>query len=88
MSKRKLSRRDALRAGALGTVGLAAGTGGLSLQALGQTPQGQASSRGTHHDMVTVGQLAPGSFDPTAFLTHFDGGRVSRQPSGQVLREY
>ena len=38
--------------------------------------------------MMTVGQLAPGSFDPSAFLTHFDTGKVSRLPSGQVLREY
>ena len=38
--------------------------------------------------MMTVGQLAPGSFDPTAYLTHFDTGKVSRLPSGQVLREY
>ena len=38
--------------------------------------------------MMTVGQLAPGSFDPTGFLTRFDGGTVSRLPSGQVLREY
>ena len=88
MTDRKLSRRDALRAGALGTVGLAAGTGGLSLPALGQGPAAQDTTRGSHHDMMTVGQLAPGSFDPTGFLTSFDGGTVSRLPSGQVLREY
>ena len=88
MTDRKLSRRDALRAGALGTVGLAAGTGGLSLNALGQGPAAQDTTRGSHHDMMTVGQLAPGSFDPTGFLTRFDTGAVSRLPSGQVLREY
>ena len=82
MTNRKLSRRDALRAGALGTVGLAAGTGGLSLPALGQGPAAQDTTRGSHHDMMTVGQLAPGSFDPTGFLTSFDGGTVSRLPSG------
>jgi FtsP/CotA-like multicopper oxidase with cupredoxin domain len=88
MTNRRLSRRDALRAGALGTVGLAAGAGGLSRPALGQAPAVQDTTRGSHHDMMTVGQLAPGSFDPAAFLTHFDGGNVSRLPSGQVLREY
>ncbi|MGH7578993.1 MAG: multicopper oxidase domain-containing protein [Gemmatimonadales bacterium] len=88
MSNRNVSRRDALRAGALGTVGLAAGAGGLSLQALGQGGAPQSPTHGSHHDMVTVGQLAPGSFDPTAFLTRFEGGNVSRLPSGQVLREF
>lgn len=38
--------------------------------------------------MATVGQLAPGSFDPSAFLTRFDEGQASRLPSGQPLREY
>jgi anaerobic selenocysteine-containing dehydrogenase len=48
MSNRKLSRRDALKAGALGTVGLAAGSGGLSLGALGQaakTPPQQTHNK-------------------------------------------
>ena len=88
MPDRKVSRRDALRAGALGTVGLAAGAGGISLQALGQASATRSPTQESHHDMVTVGQIAPGSFDPTAFLTRFDGGNVSRLPSGQVLREY
>ncbi len=88
MPDRKVSRRDALRAGALGTVGLAAGAGGLALQGLGQATAAQAPTQGSHHDMITVGELAPGSFDPTAFLTRFDGGSVSRLPSGQTLREY
>jgi len=46
MTDRKLSRRDALRAGALGTVGLAAGAGGLSLPALSQAPAAQDTTRG------------------------------------------
>jgi FtsP/CotA-like multicopper oxidase with cupredoxin domain len=84
---RRLTRRELLRAGALGTVGLATGGAALSLPALAQEPA-PATPHGSHHDMVTVGQLAPGSFDPAAFLTHFDGGQVSTLPSGQVLREY
>ena len=88
MKPRNISRREALRAGALGTVGLAAGSSALVLPLSAQGDGAQATATASHHDMVTVGQLAPGSFDPTAFLTHFDGGRVSRLPSGQVLREY
>src|SRR3990170_4764204 len=85
---RSLTRRDLLRAGALGTVGLAAGGSVLALPGLGQSSAGPAQDHATHHDMMTVGKLAPGSFDPGAFLTHFDTGKVSRLPSGQVLREY
>jgi manganese oxidase len=85
---RSLTRRDLLRVGALGTVGLAAGGSVLALPGLGQSSAGPAQDHATHHDMMTVGKLAPGSFDPGAFLTHFDTGKVSRLPSGQVLREF
>ena len=84
MTNRKLSRRDALRAGAIGTVGLAAGAGGLSLPALGQGPATQDTTRGSHHDMMTVGQLAPGSFDPTGFLTRFEN-LTGRNKAGKAM---
>jgi FtsP/CotA-like multicopper oxidase with cupredoxin domain len=86
MSNQSISRREALKTGALGAMGLAAGGSALALPA--QQDQGPGPTQTSHHDMVTVGQLARGSFDPSAFLTHFDGGRVSRLPSGQRLREY
>ncbi len=87
MTNRKLSRREAIKAGALGTVGLATGVGATLASPVPGLPV-QGDAHGSHHDMVTVGQLAPGSFDPTAFLTHFDGGAVTTLPSGQTLREY
>jgi FtsP/CotA-like multicopper oxidase with cupredoxin domain len=83
-----MSRRDLLRVGAVGTVGMAAGSSILALPGLSQGNGDPAKGQATHHDMMTVGNLAPGSFDPSAFLTHFDSGNVSRLPSGQVLREY
>jgi manganese oxidase len=85
---RSMNRRDLLKAGALGTVGIAAGGSVLALPGLGQSTVNGHAEPGSHHNMMTVGTLAPGSFDPTAFLTHFDPGHVSRLPSGQVLREY
>jgi FtsP/CotA-like multicopper oxidase with cupredoxin domain len=88
MSGRKMSRREVLRAGALGTVGLATGGGAASLPALAQGDTLQAPARESHHDMVTVGQLAPGSFDPSEFLTRFDGGKVTTLAGGGTLREY
>jgi FtsP/CotA-like multicopper oxidase with cupredoxin domain len=85
---RSMNRRDLLKAGALGTVGIAAAGSVLALPGLGQSPGNGQVGQGSHHDMMTVGSLSPGSFDPSAFLTHFDSGQVSRLPSGQVLREY
>ncbi len=83
-----MSRRDLLKAGALGGVGIAAAGSVLAIPGLGQSSAQGAQANASHHDMMTVGNLAPGSFDPTAFLTHFDTGTVSRLPSGQTLREY
>jgi hypothetical protein len=41
-----------------------------------------------HANLDVVGDLQPGGFDPGAFLTTFDYGRVSRLPDGRTLREY
>ena len=97
-----LSRRDLLKAGTLGTVGLAAATGALALPAwrrLGaQDPAVAHDSAGhgsplaaghaTHDQMNTVGDLAADSYNPTRFLSDFDTGRISVLPGGQILREY
>src|ERR687895_706472 len=88
MSEPSLTRRDLLKAGALGTVGLAAGGTVLALPGLAQGGASAAQGQASHHDMMTVGQLAPSTPDPTKFLTEFDTGKVSRLPSGQTLREY
>jgi FtsP/CotA-like multicopper oxidase with cupredoxin domain len=82
-----LTRRQLLAAGATGAVGLATAGAALALQqARGVTPP--PASGPTHHDMMAVGELRAGTFDPAAFLTHFDWGRESMLPSGQMLREY
>jgi len=88
-----MSRRQAVKWGALGTVGLAAAGAACvpsydKATASDTLKGGLAAGHGSHHDMIAVGQLRRGSFDPTAFLTHFDYGRVSKLPSGQTLREY
>src|SRR5690606_32806504 len=80
-----ISRRRLLAAGALGGVGLATGGSAVALQeARSAIPLDHSS----HHDMIAVGDIAPGAFDPGAFLTAFDYGRQSALPSGQLLREY
>ncbi|HXS23432.1 MAG TPA: multicopper oxidase domain-containing protein [Gemmatimonadales bacterium] len=86
---RRLSRRDLLKAGAMGTVGLATAGGAFALQGPSVPQvQGAGGHISSHHDMVAIGELRAGGFDPTKYLTHFDTGRVSRLPSGQVFREY
>ncbi len=87
LSKLQLSRRDLLKVGALGGVGLAAGGSAFVLGGQEQTPR-SVPAPGSHHDMVTMGELQPGSFDPTAYLRTFDTGVVSTLPNGQTLREY
>jgi len=83
----KITRRDLLKVGALGTAGLVAGGSALALQSAYPVSASQPG-HGSHHDMVTVGDIRRSSFDPAAFLTHFDRGRETRLASGQTLREY
>ena len=88
LSRLQLSRRDLIKAGALSTVGLAAGGTAFGLGGHRQEEQQPVTGPGSHHDMVTVGELKSGSFDPTAYLQTFDTGTVSILPNGQTLREY
>jgi FtsP/CotA-like multicopper oxidase with cupredoxin domain len=88
-SARALSRRDLLRAGAVGAAGLAAGAGALALRpGKGRAEPAAAHIVHSHEANAPVGTRAPDSFDPTGFLTHFDTGRLSTLPTGQPLREY
>ena len=86
----RLTRRQLLAAGATGAVGLATASAALALQqARGNAPAPtNPGTDSTHHDMMAVGDIRAGTFDPTAFLTDFDYGRASTLPSGQTLREY
>jgi FtsP/CotA-like multicopper oxidase with cupredoxin domain len=78
-----------LKAGAAGAATLASAAGALavSTRTAAQAPLEPAHGHEMGHG-AAVGELRPGGFDPTAFLTHFDLGRVSTLPSGQTLREY
>ncbi|MDQ3308586.1 MAG: multicopper oxidase domain-containing protein [Gemmatimonadota bacterium] len=98
----QLTRRELLKVGMLGTAGLAAAGGSLAFrpQLPHELPPGASrvapprpggfahGEHSSHENMMAVGDFQPGGFDPTAFLTHFDTGKVSRLPSGQTLREY
>ena len=96
--KLHLNRRELLKAGALGAVGFATAGRALALGAQAQQeeaigvgvhpPRAGGIAHGLHHQMATVGDLQPGGFDPSAFLTQFDTGKVSRLSTGQILREY
>jgi FtsP/CotA-like multicopper oxidase with cupredoxin domain len=79
-----MSRRDLIRVGTVGAVGLAA-TGGAAL-ALQQPQPTQAQSH--IHAMGVGGEVDTELFDPTRYLTAFDWGRESTLPGGQTLREY
>ena len=86
LARKRFSRRGLLGAAALGGVGLATGGAAVAIQQPMPPPTGH--DRSMHHDMVSVGDVNLDTFDPMRFLDHFDYGRVSTLPSGQVLREY
>jgi len=86
---RRVSRREAIRAGVIGTAGLAAAGSALALQRdAGAQTTGEHQPGMNHHDMMAVGELRSGGFDPSAYLTQFDYGHLSTLPTGQTLREY
>jgi manganese oxidase len=86
----KVSRRDVLKAGALGAAGLAAASGAL---AFAQEPPAKADPHDdlahmNAHSLDAVGDIDPNGFNPSKYLTQFDYGKVSTLPNGQTLREY
>ncbi|MGQ0600070.1 MAG: multicopper oxidase domain-containing protein [Anaerolineales bacterium] len=98
--KQNLSRRDFLKAGTLGTLGLAAGAAALQasrVRAQDATPTPEGGHNG--HSGSAMGIDMPGfvgdvnheanRFNPTDILTDFNrGDAVSTLPDGQTLREY
>ncbi|QLG13450.1 multicopper oxidase domain-containing protein (plasmid) [Deinococcus sp. D7000] len=92
-----LSRRDVLRAGAGSAAAL------VGAQAVGQVPPAAAmdhtkmpppatspKGHGEHGGNLLVGTVdhVRNGFDPMQLLTDWDGGKVSRLPNGQTLRDY
>jgi FtsP/CotA-like multicopper oxidase with cupredoxin domain len=90
MDEGKLSRRDLIKAGALGAAGLAAASGAIVLRPeSGKAANEPPKDAHMHaHSMDAVGDIDPRGFNPTKFLTEFDYGKVSTLANGQTLREY
>ncbi len=86
----RISRRDLLKAGALGAAGLAAATGAVVLRPenTAAAPQAGPHAHMDAHSLDAVGDIDPRGFNPTKFLTEFDYVKVSTLPNGQTLREY
>lgn len=91
---KKLSRREFLKAGALGlagTLGVAAASRLNKLPPPGHLHQGGDHEHGGPHGMANVvGEVdhVKNGFNPTELLTDFDYGTTSRMATGQTLREY
>jgi FtsP/CotA-like multicopper oxidase with cupredoxin domain len=80
----RLSRREALKRGALGLAGLTAASG-----VAGQPAPANNPPRAHHPEVAgAVGEVTRGSIDPNAFLEAFDYGVVERLASGQVRRTF
>lgn len=92
---KKIDRREFLKYGTAGTLAV---TGAVTLAKLGlpaskiaspANGQEEISHNSIHAGQLgTVGDVISDSFDPSAFLTHFDTGQVSKLPNGQTLREF
>ncbi|MDR7484663.1 MAG: multicopper oxidase domain-containing protein [Armatimonadota bacterium] len=92
-----VSRRDFFRIAALGAAGLTGGalvrprrSAAVAAPPHVAAPKVQPPPAGHGHDVGTVGEvdLRRAGVDPVRYLTHFDGGKVSRLPNGRTLREY
>ncbi len=91
---RRVSRRDFLKAGVLGT-GALAGLAALQRTAAPASAGNEPAHAGLHHDdpmghdgAGMVGDIDISRFDPMAFTTSFDRGRLSTTPDGRRLREW
>ena len=82
-----VSRRIVLTSGAL--IGAAQAVYG-SRSEPAAAPGGGHGKHGGHDGMITRGEVdhARNGFDPTAMLTDWDGGKISKLPDGRTLREY
>jgi FtsP/CotA-like multicopper oxidase with cupredoxin domain len=88
-----ISRRRLLEAGISGAGLLGAAT---MVASVGRPPETDTSAQHSSHNHVphlmptVVGEVdhAKNGFNPTEILTDFDGGSVTRLPSGLTLREY
>lgn len=85
--RKGISRRDFVKMGSMGALGLAASA------LLPRGWQNQVSAHGSGHDsMPSMNGKSPTvmkhGFDPMKFLTHFDYGKMTILPNGQVQREY
>ncbi|MBI5292543.1 MAG: multicopper oxidase domain-containing protein [Chloroflexi bacterium] len=91
---RTLSRREFLKLGTVGTLGIA-GTAALRQNPAAIAPPSDASMPGMDDGMhgmegsnITTGEVDTSRFDPMKYLTDFDYGKTSTLPNGRTLREW
>jgi FtsP/CotA-like multicopper oxidase with cupredoxin domain len=88
----RVSRRDVLKAGAAGALGLAGSAALARLRAAQEeTPVPRLRQPGDmegHGQLSVVGDVDVRHFDPLAFLERFDRGRTRPGPNGRAVREW
>jgi manganese oxidase len=77
---KRVSRREALKRGLFGAAALASAASATRASTIGDHPD--------PHTVMSGGLPRGAGIDPTAFLTAFDYGEVSRRANGQRVREY
>ena len=87
----RVSRRDALKLGSVGALGLA---GSYLLNKISYTPSVKAETHGQNdhskmnHSMINDASKTSGYRMAERLLTEFDYGKVTKLSNGQILREY
>ena len=88
----RISRRDVLKAGAAGALGIAGSAALARLRAAQEeTAVPRLRKPGAmegHGQLSTVGDVDVRHFDPMVFLERFDRGTVRRGPGGRTEREW
>ncbi len=97
----RLTRRDLLKLGAVGTLGalgtnlllpkssaIAQSQNELRAQTIAHAQHAAHGAAPCDCELSTANLLATEEMNPTKFLTAFDYGKVSKLPDGRTLREY
>jgi FtsP/CotA-like multicopper oxidase with cupredoxin domain len=80
---KRISRREALKRSLVGLAGVAS-----AASVAKASPIAAMGAHANPHAVMTGGVPEGAGIDPTAFLTAFDYGVVSKRPNGQTVRDY
>jgi manganese oxidase len=88
MSEKKISRRDILKIGTTGALGIAGSIYLNKIAPLSKVVHAEDHNHSTNHTMIHDSTKTEGYKMAEGLLTEFDYGKVTKLPDGRTLREY